>query len=378
MWLRMSLPISYFALVHVLLSAILLDGINIISHASILRVASQRDAKQIYYRLATLSDTSCSTEGIVKTVFEDSNCENNENYGESGSKNLVPKCVLDIALKHCYEVDPSDGCSGFVIKKIDGVTKDNLRIDIFNSDGYPLRTQKDAILFERRAVLDDDVVLRERYAREDLENNQLAEERADSANEYEEIPILTDEESISNFVLDVLSDNKQLEMLEEEILVYASQSNAKKKTKFNLENERKNEERMLKSFAKAQEDVLKETLEKAGFASFHHQRKPLIVCHPGTLEGGGYEPGAYIAGKPSTYQPGFCKKPQRIRAKCDCDCTGPEIIPGFCVDAVYTPGTPPVVLPGKFIPKQYTPGYCTLFQKGEQPITLTGNDVYSP
>ena len=68
-------------------------------------------------------------------------------------------------------------------------------------------------------------------------------------------------------------------------------------------------------------------------------------------------------GTPSTYTPGFCKKPQVIKAKCNC--IGPQVIPGFCVDGVFTPGRPPVVLPGKHIPKRYTPGSCTLFHKDD-------------
>lgn len=271
-------------------------------------------SETITNRFARLNDATCDEGIIISSEPAPLECA-------KLPRRQNEECAFEAAVGLCASVDE---CGGFVLDS-------ELRtIHIFTSDGSVIQYRERAgwILFEMKQVLKGErelLVVRSRYAiEEDRANGMIPKNDSNGSQDGpsdsaaldvengDVLMLLENDEVMRSYLTEALDANEEILGLEKQILAFAEA---------NPNDESDQKDLMLEALAKAQEKVLEQELEKAaGTLLLHHHHKkpkPSIVCHPGHLEGGGYEPGVLITGKPAEYTPGFCKKPQVIPRHCE-------------------------------------------------------------
>ena len=380
-------------------------------------VAASASESSLLFRFAVLTDVTCSDDVVITTLnAADFKCDRitvseatndkarNDNLDAEAKNNGVrallaasavgiDECVVERAVSACAVLDEAatGQCGGFVVET--SVRAREVRVHLISAAqltaGLPLISSEGSTFFEKRNVVSGSAAAAAERITHSLDEHRAQHGDMETSSEDDagdsmgdetmslEMLVLDDEDELQAYMNQILeeSEDEELERLRMELVAFASaqqqqESRAQEEGAYGTDGVvsvdtdtiAAREAEMLKELASKQEDVLEEALEKAGFfPKKKKKKKPVVVCKAGRLIGGGFEKGSLILGTPPVYQPGFCKRPQIIPRRCQC--TEPIVIPGFCVDGIFTPGKPNQYVPPTFSPKQYVPGRCSLFYK---------------
>lgn len=126
-------------------------------------------------------------------------------------------------------------------------------------------------------------------------------EQQEKMQDEEKLVLSEDDQALSQFVSDTLEKHNEVLQIEAKIMAFA--------TNITEDYDTLEVSQLLRYLSEVQERIIDETLKKAG------NILSSITCVPGVLEAETLLPGAFIAGTPARYTPGFCKPPQYIPSK---------------------------------------------------------------